>query len=207
MQCAEHRAPDDVRDAARREYQDRERAREREEALRNLGVPRVYWTAIEDAVPSTALDAVQTFIRERHRRCLVLCGNPGLGKTFAAAWGLLSLPQRRWPMYGFWQFGDWAQALHSQDHEEQDLAKDAVAKLLLVLDDLGVGHIKPSGWVATWLDQLFVTREAEQLATIVTTNLTPRQLASYAGPRIADRLAGAWADVVVVKGQSRRRRP
>jgi len=73
---------------------------------------------------------------------------------------------------------------------------------LLVLDDLGAE--KPSDWVRERLFELFDYRNAEQLPTVITSNLAPKQIAAQLGDRIADRIRDG-AVVVQVPGKSERK--
>ena len=67
-------------------------------------------------------------------------------------------------------------------------------------------HAHMHGFVEQQLEQIVVEREAENLTTIFTTNLTGEQAAERLGDRMIDRLSGPWAIWVNCGGPNLRTR-
>jgi len=84
---------------------------------------------------------------------------------------------------------------------EMDLLEDYSGCDLLVLDDLGAE--KPSEWVTQTLYLLVNRRYTREKRTIVTSNLSLKQLNERLGDRIVSRLAG-MCRVVELTGKDRR---
>lgn len=75
---------------------------------------------------------------------------------------------------------------------------------LLAIDDLGAA--KGSEWTDEINYRLLNHRYNAKLSTLVTSNVVPKDLATAIGDRVASRLA-EMCDVVVLKGNDRRRQP
>jgi len=58
----------------------------------------------------------------------------------------------------------------------------------LILDDIGVE--KTTEWARQTLDLIFYERDAKELSTVITSNLSPDEIAEKIDPRISSRLAG-----------------
>jgi DNA replication protein DnaC len=72
---------------------------------------------------------------------------------------------------------------------------------LLLLDDLGAA--KPSTWIEEITYRLIDERYADCLPTIITSNLTPREMEAMFGDRTVSRLAGMCTRIVL-EGRDRR---
>lgn len=110
---------------------------------------------------------------------LVLSGGPGLGKSSAAAVGLVRKG-------GLW--------VNAPDLAAPPMDGDTTNKrmrdvALLVLDDVGLEH-SPSGYAASRICGVLDARESELRPTIVTTNLSDAQFKVRYGERLASRLNG-----------------
>jgi len=164
-------------------------------------------------------------------KCLLLLGDPGVGKTFAAAAALrhdfyyrlrviepgqtFTGPDNRKyrssrlrleaPAKEFHRFV-YLQKLLNQyfDPARRPEALKTLTTPFLVLDDLGVEYLKDGGMAESFLDELFYEREANRLTTIITTNLNAQQLTDRYSPRIIDRLRGGWGSAFVIDGPSLR---
>lgn len=73
----------------------------------------------------------------------------------------------------------------------------------LIVDDMGAE--RPTDWTAERLDIVVNRRWMEERPTIVTSNLTPKELADSVGERTYSRLVGSDAVVVTLAGKDRRR--
>lgn len=137
-----------------------------------------------------------------------LWGEPGRGKTYAAAHAVRSAVER--------QSGSrvcarlvTAKRLLDEIRECYDTGGDALRRAcripLLALDDLGAE--RPTEWAVETLTSIVDARTAEGLPTVVTSNLSLGQLRDLwggtAGKRIASRIAGA-CERIEVTGCDRR---
>jgi len=131
-------------------------------------------------------------------RNLVLLGPVGAGKTHAAA-ALARVVYDAGRVVAFWPVVALMDALRPDGPAR---AAELVAVDLLVLDDLAVE--KPSEWTTERLDLIVNGRWLDGRPTIVTSNLTPENLARALGERVWSRLVGD-ALVYRVPGKDRRR--
>lgn len=143
-------------------------------------------------LPALALDAIQKGLRDtlalRTARewlsgeglILVLSGGPGVGKTCAAAWAL-------WKKPGIFVK---APRLVDRSAERDSLVAQARAVPLLVVDDLGTEYLDPKGWAAGELEGVLVDRFDQKRRTLITCNLSPEDMATRYGARVADRIQG-----------------
>ena len=116
---------------------------------------------------------------------LVEAGEPGRGKSIAAAWVL----SRRW---GLWvNAPELAVPPRKEEEEQGKLTLDERMRKaeVLVLDDVGIEH-SPSGYAASRIVAAIEWREAELKATLVTTNLSSQEFRTRYGERIASRIDG-----------------
>lgn len=129
---------------------------------------------------------------------LVLCGPKGTGKT-GNAWAV-------WPhlirkgFIGSWRATSETDYLSDCINDRGTAALAKSAKVLL-LDD--VGAVNPTDYGRAQLLALFDTRWSATLPTIVTTNLTERQIAAHVGDRATSRLANLGT-FVTLTGSDRR---
>lgn len=136
-------------------------------------------------------------------RWLLITGGTGSGKTWQA-WGALRAFALSGMLHRFEHIGEVdllakLRPRHGVD-SEAEFARYANAKLL-VLDDYGTA--KPSEWVTEVMYRLFDHRHDHELATIITTNLSPKLAAERLDSRIGSRMAG-MSDVAVLTGDDRR---
>jgi DNA replication protein DnaC len=129
---------------------------------------------------------------------LVLAGNAGRGKSFAAAWALAKRP-------GLWVFApDLARV--PEDDEKPTIDQRMRTAGLLVLEEVGKEH-SPSGYAGGRIAEVIVYREAEKRPTIVTTNLSSEEFCRrYGKEHIASRLDGDGVGWVTCTGPDLRQR-
>ncbi|HMI94650.1 MAG TPA: hypothetical protein VK509_24920 [Polyangiales bacterium] len=118
-------------------------------------------------------------------RVLVLSG--GGGKTTAASCTAAAGPRGR-ILSASILAQPWRSGLFSAERVREDLATCG----LLVVDDIGAEHAQQRGWVSVALRDLLELRQAAELRTILTTNLSRAELErAYSDPRLTSRLARA----------------
>ncbi len=152
-----------------------------------------------------ALEWLELPIGAGHRDSLVLSGERGRGKSYAAAQALVRLrPGDGCPRWAkTLHVATW---LHTRSHDEgshRSLARIEEASLL-VLDDMGWEHLDRAGFVRTALVGLIDDRIQSERRTILTTNLNEKQFCERYGDAIHDRLRGYGLWVDVEKGPSMR---
>ncbi|MBN9739537.1 ATP-binding protein [Amycolatopsis sp. A1MSW2902] len=136
---------------------------------------------------------------------LAILGSVGTGKTHQAYGAVRDLAtsgaQLRWEVVTAADL--YAQLRPSSGvHGEAAFRRFAYAPLL-VLDDIGAA--KASEWVEEINYRIINHRYENRLATVITTNLAPRDLAAGLGERVASRIV-EMCTRVVLDGPDRRRR-
>jgi hypothetical protein len=169
------------------------------------GLPRRLWAASLEHGEQTALLHRARVFAERditEGRALTLAGPPGVGKSYAAAASLNTLPVPASPAYLYFP----ALCRRLLDFDTRDLAlAHACAPHCVVFDDVGVEYVKADGLLASLIDEIISQREGTSYPTLLTTNLPPDDLRRHLGERVWDRLQGAaWGQLYVCAGPSRR---
>ena len=144
------------------------------------------------------LEICQSFARDFRpgKQNLLLFGAPGLGKTFLSACIARVVSED-----GFSVVYDTAGHIFSQFEaakfrrdDDGDTAGEDVERCmncdLLILDDLG--SEMTTSFVQSALYQIVNTRQMERRSTIISTNLTPGELARRYTPQIASRIEGEY---------------
>lgn len=171
------------------------------DALWSRVCPSLYLMASLEHLDASDREVLDEWGRAPAGRNLVLAGSIGTGKTHAA----LAVAQGRharglsvafWPMVELWD------ALRPGGDPE--LIGDVCHVDVLVLDDLGAE--KPSDWTAERLFLIVNRRALDQRPTIVTSNLTGKDLRTAVGDRVYDRLVNERTVTLVFEGGSRRGR-
>lgn len=127
---------------------------------------------------------------------MVLAGGVGVGKTVAAVWAMMAIPQNQhgaWGIRRFRHISDLCEmGFGDEERKERQQLRHAH---VLVIDDLGTEHLTEK--IQTMLDGLINARYEDTGATIITTNLPSEQFSARYGKRIYDRLCGrgAWYDI------------
>jgi DNA replication protein DnaC len=131
---------------------------------------------------------------------LVLSGNPGCGKTVAAAeWIHAYLSDvSKWGSGVDWNSGIkfvghmpvWVTAakLARWERYYEDTMKTILTSPRLVIDDLGGEYLDKGGFYASLLDEIVNERQAGSRPTIMTTNLASAAFKERYGERIVDRI-------------------
>jgi DNA replication protein DnaC len=169
--------------------------------LSDIEVPKVHAEPLELArglLQTPALIAARAW-RRSESPLVVLAGTVGTGKSLAAAWALWdwwcsttstnNVTGYQWRHKG----RCWIAAPHLA--RLQRWHKDVVAlesAPMLVLDDLGVEASTDSS--ADILQSLVTTRFADQLPTVITTNLDGQTFRQRYGERIVDRVRQCGLD-------------
>lgn len=140
-----------------------------------------------------------------HGPSLLLLGPTGVGKTHQAygtlrhiAAGGVRSAWRATPAADLYAL---LRPRHNVD-SEAEFRKWASARLLLV-DDIGAA--KTSEWIEEVNYRLVNHRYENELPTLITSNLTPKELAGVLGERVYSRLS-EMCQRIVLKGEDRRRR-
>lgn len=133
---------------------------------------------------------------------LLICGDVGVGKTHLAV-AILSTAFRKGISAAMVYIPDLLAELRKemQDDEKKGLADKVRSRRFLVLDDLGAE--KASEWTEQELARLINYRYENMLPTVITTNLTRKELIEKLGQRGADRL-NQMCSPVLIFGKSRR---
>ena len=192
--------------------------------LASLGVPRKDLSLIIEGnlKPTKAIKAVSSFYSSP-RTLLVLSGAKGCGKTLAASWcvvegcppsreavaryegqrALYDL-ERMIPGHGLHEprppakipgrFIDVARLSRISRYKDEEIGPLESAAIL-VIDDLGMEFADAKGSFLATLDGLINSRYAEQLRTVITTNLPAQEFKARYGERIADRIREAGSFV------------
>lgn len=174
------------------------------ERLAAIGVPARHRHArLATSKPLPALERAKIFLRDElpRGRCLVLAGPPGGGKTHALCCILAEATSytRR-----FHYMGNVAGIILDGGSERRSLIAELQQVPLLILDDLGVEHDKRGGMIEAALDRIFWGREANELPTAITCNLTPTAMHERYSPRVMDRLRASWGAIEFVKAEELR---
>jgi DNA replication protein DnaC len=188
----------DDHDETRARFAEHQRAwRLMQEARWALAVPARFMTAAV-ADFSTVGSRLWEWASAERRSNLVIVGPAGTGKTRAAV-AAARVRFDAGDRIGFWPATGLLDAMRPDGTVDFDRVLDAD---LLVLDDLGAQ--KSSEWVQERLDRIMDGRWSEERPVVVTSNLTPEQLARWVGERVWSRLQDG-AVTVRMSGQDRRR--
>lgn len=160
--------------------------------LRRMDLPRHALAQLSSQSSTVAMQAITEPFG-----ILVLSGDPGCGKTFAAVKWIVDYVNDdvHWPtpgsavqLKGRHPVFVTAAALARWDRYEQE----PMAKLLraprLAIDDLGAEYLDKNGFYAALLDEVLNERYAARVPTLLTTNLPVDEFKSRYGERIAGRI-------------------
>jgi DNA replication protein DnaC len=187
-----------TREARAREAEGRARLMDRKIHRR---IPSRFMAASLAGEQTPAVRAVRRYLKEDADvgRALVLLGVVGCGKT----WALCGTVDA-WPRSALFLEADAIARAAARDHDQLDaLRKAAESVSLLALDDLFRGYSKSGGLAESVIEELLCHRHGREMATIITSNLTPEQLSKRLSPRVVDRFK-EWATIVVLPAGSLR---
>lgn len=168
----------------------------RGKALRDAGVPEPHIGPLlsGNADASAAMCDVAKFT-ESDRSILLLCGDRGVGKSFAAASTL--------------DPGGGLCLRATQLARLSDYDKDAFAAIesarVLVIDDLGQEYSDKSEFFISRFDDVISCRYDSGRTTILTANMSKEAFKERYGERVADRIREVGM-VSTIRGESRRKR-
>lgn len=171
------------------------------------GVPgRLSGASFETAKPTAAIERCRQYLENDlpSGGSLTLLGPPGAGKSFALVATLRQFNSRRRRHGRFWYMPALIGAL-LDPHERDSTLRNAKDTGLLILDDLGTEYCKEGGFAEACLEEIVWHREADEMPTLFSSNLTVDQLRARLSDRILDRLAGEWGSIFAVGGPSLRR--
>lgn len=155
-------------------------------------------------VVSAAVDAGRIVVSVAQGPSLLLLGPTGTGKTFEAFGALRAFAESgvgcAWLATTAADMYARLRPRHRVDSEEE--FERYLNARVLVIDDLGAA--KASEFTEEVNYRLINHRYQNELPTLITSNVLPRDLAASLGERVASRLT-EMADRVVLKGTDRRR--
>lgn len=151
--------------------------------------------------------------------CLLLLGDPGTGKSAAAARWLMGegLALRNWQGSGEGDDFAWAyrggallwktaRSLARVKQYEEAEAEALFKPARLVIDDIGMEYLDAKGFLVSLIDEIIHERHRRELPTVMTANLSPADFVERYGRRVLDRIAEYQGPVLCV-GQSFRTAP
>ena len=177
-----------------------------DERAQRAGIPHRFLGAALDGMRArNGNQGALTFAREWDgRRSVVLYGKYGTGKSHLACALLMNLLDRgeACRFVAVADLMDDLKARFGGEGEQSEAYFDRISREhVLVLDD--VGAEQNTAWTCERIASLIDKRYRSGAATIVTTNLTHREIAERYGRRLADRL-NEWAWVELAGGSVRR---
>lgn len=146
--------------------------------------------ALECALGWWALGA-----RESGRDIIVLSGDRGRGKSYAAA---QVIAQAKASDYSLWTSGRrLVDLLHARDMKAAAQIARVRRARVAVIDDLGWEHLDQSGYALSAVVGILDDRIQDELRTVCTTNLPELAFRERYGDALHDRIRGygAWIDV------------
>ncbi len=155
--------------------------------LLDWGVPRKDLDRVfgGELLPTDAMSSAKLY---PDKTILVLSGANGCGKTTAAAWWIA----QRGPVFDDMETRDplFVSAPHLCRYSRYNVAEMHVLEMArrLVIDDLGTEYMDDKGHFCSFLDGLINVRYANELPTLITTNLPAAEFRERLGERIADRI-------------------
>jgi DNA replication protein DnaC len=167
-----------------------------------LGIQKRHFELLrhaEERLATTSLRAAADFVADQDAWCLLLSGDSGVGKTFAAEWALAEILRHSGPVVGLLRRQQvfTVPALRRAWFDEKIMSALSSAQALL-LDDLGSEPIDQLGFTGASLFEVVNTRWGRGSKTILTTNMTPASFKSRYGQKITDRLTQGGKAVVVL---------
>lgn len=179
-----------------------------EERAALAGIPRMFEAATLDTFERRrgSVEAWEFATQWDGQRSAVLWGANGTGKTRLGCGMLLSRLERGFQarFVSAADLMDDMQARFGKDTESsQEYLQRVSREPLLMLDDVGAEGDSP--WTVQRMTTLIDRRYRSEFPTILTTNLTHREIAERYGRRLADRLY-LWSFIEVGGGSVRRER-
>lgn len=170
------------------------------------------WPTVPEVI-TWANSLIERSTRTRRDLCAIDCGRSlmllgpiGTGKTYEA-YGVIRLLAASGASLG-WRVVTaadlYAQLRPRHGVDSESVFEDIARTRFLVLDDLGAA--KGSEWTEEVNYRLINHRYEQELPTLITSNVPPRELSAALGERVASRLY-EMADRVALKGADRRRTP
>lgn len=164
------------------------------EHLTYLNIGRRYWTAELSQASEQQKEALRGYVIRFKKAIragvgLYLFGSNGSGKTFLSS-ALLKEAWRRWGIAGYCVTAAELKAAFARPTEahagsEELMVERAEASRLFVIDDLGKEYRATSGFAEVSFGALLRHRSREELATIITTNMGPKEFAEVYGASTA----------------------
>jgi len=169
---------------------------EKRKALLEAGITERVLRAVYDAEPveTEALRLLREVLAmQPSPQTVVLKGGVGVGKSCAAAWWAIQ------------RSAHWitAEAMARISPYDADSARLRSVNRL-VIDDLGTEYADSKGFFLSHLDAVIDARYANELQTLITTNVDAATFKQRYGQRIADRIREAGKFVTVAGGSMRR---
>jgi len=149
---------------------------------------------------TAALNVARGWFAHPGLTVLVLSGTRGCGKTTAASWCVAQEPPRD-PLRGdrwfarpaserrYWAplFVDVTRLQRASRYDQEQMWPFERAAVLAI-DDLGLEYADVKGSFTALFDGLFNARYANEMKTVITTNLTAADFKARYGERVADRI-------------------
>ena len=148
--------------------------------------------------PESAATVAKTYLRRLEEMNeqgigLVFAGPPGPGKTTLAVIVLKYLARANWTCY-MTSLGEIVEHMKrgfsDKSEDSNELLDRAKKAHFLLIDDIGKEHAGPTGFSATTFDNLIRHRTQHRLPTLLTTNLTEREIRNRYGDAFVSLIRG-----------------
>jgi len=176
----------------KRSYSDGERRRLTQGSLERMHLPSRFWNVMFDRITNEGecRKMIETYVRKIGKAMLkgygmVLWGANGVGKTAAAAY-ILKEARRRGKTGLFITVSQYIRDSMEKSRFDESFTMDQRARSvnMLVLDDLGKefrNSTVPKHTIEGMLEDLLRERSSNLRSTIITSNLSPKQLTEAYG--------------------------
>ena len=149
------------------------------------------------------IEKVSSWIKSR-KNMLVFTGSPGCGKTYFCA-ALIKYCWEKFESCRYWKEADLIRRLHDIIQQDGDYIKGLQLLTddeLVIFDDLGSTGF--TDWRKEVIFEFVDYRYVSQKPTVITSNLTAKEIGEIFHPRILSRLFDRENTIIEVRGVDRR---
>lgn len=174
-----------------------------------MRIPRRFWETSVDRIPESVREKVLNYVRDLDGNLdrgegLLLCGKNGVGKTSACVFIAMEARRRGAPVLFITAESLRQSVLEKTVFADGMMMMDRARTVdVLLIDDLGKEHSGDTGFTERLFENLFRERSAARRTTLVTTNMSVKQLPERYKPSMLE-VMKETVYPLQVKGESQR---